>query len=104
MASSKIAATVNVFILTKIDMEKSWKLGLELAKEFKGILNGIYVFNLANPNRDAQYFSFVVGVDSINQLIEKLKNGLKLADENILSSVVPGFLPEEKAQPKDMVS
>jgi len=100
------AVSLSIILLVRIDVQRGAKLGFEIAKENKGIFQGIYVQTLPNPNRDrdVQNISFIVRIDSVNNVIEQIKKGLNLTDENFIPSTIPSTLPEEKPQPKSMVS
>jgi len=85
-----------VNLLVHVDIEKTYKIGLEIAKDNNAIFQGIMPWSFPNPNRDVQYLSFIADVDSINKIIEKVKSGLKITEENLLYSVTPSIRPKEK--------
>ncbi len=93
---TKPDVALNINLLVRVDIEKAYKLGLEIAKENNAIFNGIYIWTLTNPNRDAQYLLFTTDVDSINKIIEKVKSSLNLTEENLLYSLIPTVRQKEK--------
>jgi hypothetical protein len=47
--------------------------------------------------------SFIADVNSINKIIEKVKSGLNITEENLLYSVAPSTRPKEKT-PSNMTA
>lgn len=104
MASeTRPGVSILILALIRFDVEKAYKIGLEIAKTNDATFQGIFVWSLTNPNRDTEYLSFVADADSINSIIEKVKSGLNLADNNILRMVTPTSRPKEKP-PSTMTS
>ena len=101
---TKPAVMLSIISLVRIDIEKACKSGLEIAKDNKASFQGIWIWSLTNPNRDAQYLSFTADVDSINSIVEKVKSSFNLTDENLLYSATPYTRPKEKLPPSIMTT
>lgn len=93
---TKPTVMLGVNLLVHVDIEKAYKIGLEIAKDNNAIFVGIMPWSLPNPNRDVEYLSFIADVDSINKIIEKVKSGLNITEEKLLYSVTPSTRPKEK--------
>lgn len=103
---TKTKPTVGLSILSivPLDIEKTYNVGLEIAREGKATFQGIFIWGLSNPNRDVQYLYFIAEKDSINSIIEKVKSSLGLAQGNILFVVAPILQPSEKPAPAIMTT
>jgi hypothetical protein len=102
---TKPTVMLSIFLLIRVDMEKAYKLGLEIAKDMNATFQGIFVWSLSNPNRDVQYLSIIADVDLINKIIDKVKLSLNLSEENVLYSIGPAPMPpKEKPPPKAMAT
>jgi hypothetical protein len=99
---TKPAVILSIHLLARVDIEKTYKHCLEIAKENNAVFQGIFVWSLINPNRDVEYLSFVADVDSLNKIIEKIKSSLSLTEENQLCSAAPFAWQKEKAFPSPM--
>ena len=100
---TKPVVMLSINLLVRVDIEKTYKSCLEIAKDNNAIFQGISTWSLTNPNRDVEYLTFVADVDSINKIIEKIKSSLNLTEENLLYSVIPSVRPKEKP-PTSMVT
>lgn len=101
---TKPAVMLSVMLLTRVDIEKAYKIGLDIAKESSATLQGLWPWNLTNPNRDVEYLSFIADADSINSIIEKIKSSLKLTEDNLLYMITPSTHPKEKPPPSIMTT
>jgi hypothetical protein len=93
---TKPVVMLSINLLVRVDIEKTYKSCLEIAKDNNAVFQGISVWSLTNPNRDVEYLIFVADVDSINKIIEKIKSSLNLTEENLLYSAIPSVRPKEK--------
>lgn len=100
---TKPVVALYINLLVRVDVEKAYKLGLEVAKNNNAIFQGIMPWTIVN--RDIEYLFFIADVDSINKIIEKIKSGLNLTEENLLYTVAPSVRPiEEKPPPSIMTT
>lgn len=95
---------LSINLLVRVDIEKTYKVCLEIAKDNNATFQGIFAWSLSNPNRDVEYLSFIADVDSINKIIEKVKSSLSLTEENLLYSAIPSVRPKEKLPPSTMAT
>ena len=95
-----VALYINLFV--RVDLEKAYILGLEIAKETNSIFQGIIPWNIAN--REIEYFSFITELDMVNKIIHILKSNLNLTDENMSYTVTPAVRPAQKPPPTIMTT
>jgi hypothetical protein len=100
---TKPAVALSIFFINRQDIVKLYNVALEASKENKVVFQGIFPWNLANPNRDVEYASFVVEPESLQKIIDKIKLALNLAEESLLYTVAPSTLPKEKPIPTDAI-
>ena len=91
---TKPVVALYINLLVRVDIEKAYKLGLEVAKDNNALFQGILPWAIVN--RDIEYLFFIADVDSMNKIIEKIKLGLNLTEENLLYTVTPSVRPKEK--------
>jgi len=102
-AETKPAVALNIFFLNRLDIVKLYTVALETSKENKAVLQGIFPWNLPNPNRDVEYVAYIVEVENIQKIIDKFKSNFNLTEENLLYTVTPSVLPKEKQAPTDAI-
>lgn len=103
-AETKPVTSISIIILVRLDIEKAYQVGLEIAKENNAVFQGMWPWSLQNPNRDALQIGFIADVTSINKIIEKVKSQLNLTNENLLYSAIPSVRPAEKRLPSIMTT
>jgi hypothetical protein len=99
----KPAVSLGVILTTPLsDVQKAYMICLEVAKthEKEITFQGIWIWSLTNPNRDAQIMSFVTDADLMNEIITQVKSKLNL-QENVLYNIVPFTRP---SKPTPMIS
>ena len=99
----KPAVSLSIILTTPLsDVQKAYMVCLETAKahEKETTFQGIQVWSLQNPNRDAQMLSFVTDADLMNDIINTVKTQLNL-QENVLYNIVPFVRP---SKPTPMMS
>lgn len=101
---TKPAVILSINLLVRVDIEKTYKGCLEIAKDNNAAFQGIFTWSLNNPNRDVESLSFTADVDSINKIIEKVKSSLSLTEENLLYSAIPSVRQKEKLPPSTMAT
>lgn len=106
MLSNKQKHTVQLSIisLTNLDIGKAYQTSLEIAKQTDSAFQGIFIWGLVNPNRDAQYLFFYTSPETMNTIIENVKTNLGLTSKNVLFSVAPIAEPSEKPAPSIMTT
>ena len=102
--TSKPTVSLIINLLVRVDIEKAYKIGLEIAKDSNTLFLGIFPWSFSNPNRDVEYLSFIADVDSINGIIEKIKSHLNITEENLLYTISPSVRPKEKPPPSTMTA
>jgi hypothetical protein len=100
---TKPVVALFVNLLVRVDIEKAYKIGVEVAEDSNALFQGVLPWAMA-PNRDVEYLSFITDVDSMNKIIEKVKSGLNLTEENLLYTVTPALRPKEKPVPSIMTT
>lgn len=80
-AEGKPFVSLMINFLTRIDIEQTYKLGLDIETEYNAKLIGFFPWTYSN--REAQYLSFICETDTMNKIIEKIKLSLKVADDNL---------------------
>lgn len=101
---TKPAVILSIILLVHINIEKAHKTCLEIAKDNNVMFQGIFPWSLEHPNRDLEYLSFIVDVDSISKISEKVKSSLNLTEENLRYSTIPSVRPTEKPAPSIMTT
>jgi len=94
--------SLNINLLVRVDVEKAYLLGVEIAKETNALFLGIFPWNIAN--KDVEYFSFITEIEVANKIINKLKSNLKLLDENLSYTITPAVRPVQKPPPNAMAT
>lgn len=95
---------LSIISVANLDIGKAYNVGFEIAKETNSSFQGIFIWGLLNPNRDAQYLFFFTSSDTINNIIEKAKLKLGLTDKNLLFTVTPQIQPSDKPAPSIMTT
>lgn len=80
---------LSIISLVTFDVGKAYLASFEIAKETDSTFLGIFVWSLSNPNRDAQYLSFLTEAENIDNIIEKIKSALGLESKNVLFTITP---------------
>lgn len=99
---NKPLATLNIVLMSDTDIQKAYKLGIQVAKDSGVIFLGMNIFTL--PNRQAEHLSFLTDVDKLNSIIEKVKEGLGIEPDNLRYEIRPFSLPKEKPPPQSMAT
>ena len=99
---NKPLATLNIVLMSDTDIQKAYKLGIQVAKDSGVIFLGMNIFTL--PNRQAEHLSFLTDVDKLNSIIEKVKEGLGIEPNNLRYEIRPFSLPKEKPPPQSMAT
>jgi hypothetical protein len=93
-SEAKPVVLLAILSLVPLDLQNTYKTCLEIAKNNDAIFQGIWPGSLVNPNRDFEQIGFIVDADSINNIIENVKAGLKLTNERILYTITPSIRPK----------
>lgn len=99
---TKPVVALYINLLVRVDIEKAYKIGLKIAKDNNALFQGILPSTIAN--RDIENLFFIADTDSMNKIIEKVKSGLNLTEENLLYTVTPSERPKEKLPPSIMTT
>jgi hypothetical protein len=101
---TKPAAAINFLFLVHVDPITMYKTGLEIAKEFKAVFEGVFQHNLTNPNRDGHNLSYIADLEVIDKLKDKVLLSFSVRPEQVLYVIVPSILPREKIAPTNMAT
>jgi hypothetical protein len=90
---------LNILILGNFDLEKALKTCTDIGKSKGTTFQGIYYFTILNASGnpvvigDSRQIGFITDIDSVKNIVEKVKLDLGLADGNMSVQVIPQVAP-----------